>query len=507
MLSNGWVAFDRAPGALVLADRDLVVIRANAAFGALVGLDPEEVVGHTGYELLRPDARDDAEKRLEALGVEDPPCTFDQRFDRSDGHDLWLQVHVGAAEDETGRRLFVARLEDTTEHRRTNDQRRSVHDAPDSAAAPAPVPARGSAPTGTLAPEDAAPGEEQLLGGLRAVADAPTVDHALRAVRELLGMDIAYVTQHTSSEQIFLATDGDAASFGVEPGTRIPLEETYCQHILAGELPAVMPDVQLVPAAAALAVTEAARVGAYASVAIRRSDGTLYGTLCAASHEQAPRLGERDVQFLAVLARMVAGELERDAVLRAQFALRVEAAGAEALLSAIEARDRYTGAHSREVVGLATAVAVELALPEDEVRDVAQVALLHDIGKLAVPDAVLAKPGPLDHDEIVVMRRHPEEGARIVAAIPELAHLARAIRAEHERWDGTGFPDRLAGEDIPIASRIVFVCDAWDAMTSDRPYRRRMTHDEALAELAEGAASQFCGVCVSALLAVLARGG
>ncbi len=104
------------------------------------------------------------------------------------------------------------------------------------------------------------------------------------------------------------------------------------------------------------------------------------------------------------------------------------------------------------------------------------------------------------------MRRHPEDGERIVAAIPELAHLAPSIRAEHERWDGSGYPDGLSGEEIPIASRIVFVCDAWDAMTSDRPYRAHMARDAALAELADGAETQFCGRCVQALFAVLAAG-
>jgi len=154
-----------------------------------------------------------------------------------------------------------------------------------------------------------------------------------------------------------LATKGDAASFNVEAGTRFPLEATYCQRILRGELPSAMPDVRGFPAAAALRVTETARIGAYVSVPICLSDGTLYGTLCAANHETVTRVGERDLQFLSVVARMVAGELERDAALRAQLALRVQAAGAEALLSAIEARDRYTGAHSRNVVELVIAVA------------------------------------------------------------------------------------------------------------------------------------------------------
>ncbi|MBA2349641.1 MAG: diguanylate cyclase [Solirubrobacterales bacterium] len=347
---------------------------------------------------------------------------------------------------------------------------------------------------------------ERLLGGLQSVADAPSVEHTLRAVRELLGMDISYVTMHTETEQVFLSVDGAVESFGVGAGTRLPLEATYCQGILTGTLPGAMPDVRNHPVAGAMPVTESAGVGAFVSVPIRLSDGSLYGTLCAASHTVVDGLGKRDLQFLGVLARLVAGELERDAALRAQLALRVEAAGAEALISAIEARDRYTGEHSREVVELAAAVAAELGLPENDQRRVAQVALLHDIGKLSLPDSVLGKPGPLNDDEIILMRRHPEDGERIVAAIPELAHLAPSIRAEHERWDGSGYPDGLSGEEIPIESRIVFVCDAWDAMTSDRPYRASMPRDEALAELADGAASQFCGRCVTALFAVLAAG-
>ena len=119
VLSDGRFVFDQAPGALLLADRDLIVIRANAAFGALVELSPEEVVGQNEHELLRPDARDAAEKRLEALGVDDQPFAFDQRFEHPDGHDLCLRVHVAAAQDDAGQRFFLAQIEDTTAHRRT----------------------------------------------------------------------------------------------------------------------------------------------------------------------------------------------------------------------------------------------------------------------------------------------------------------------------------------------------------------------------------------------------
>ena len=110
-------------------------------------------------------------------------------------------------------------------------------------------------------------------------------------------------------------------------------------------------------------------------------------------------------------------------------------------------------------------------------------ALLHDIGKVGVPDAILQKPGRLSGPEWDVMREHPSIGAEIVGAIGSLSHLASSVRAEHERWDGGGYPDGLAGEAVPLASRICFVCDAWHAMTSDRPYRRALTTEQARVEI------------------------
>lgn len=171
-----------------------------------------------------------------------------------------------------------------------------------------------------------------------------------------------------------------------------------------------------------------------------------------------------------------------------------------ALLTAVQARDSYTAAHSRHVVTLARRVARRLGVDEETMRDVESVALMHDLGKIAVPDSILRKQGPLTAQEWIVMRQHPVVGAQIVASIPELAHLEPAVRAEHERWDGGGYPDGLAGEEIPLASRIAFVCDAHHAMTSDRPYRRALPTDEATEEIAREAGRQFCPASAGALL-------
>jgi HD-GYP domain-containing protein (c-di-GMP phosphodiesterase class II) len=152
------------------------------------------------------------------------------------------------------------------------------------------------------------------------------------------------------------------------------------------------------------------------------------------------------------------------------------------------------------VVAHARATAKLLRLSEQECREVEQVAMLHDVGKIALPDSVLGKSGYLDADDWAAVRKHPIAGERIVASIPSLARLAPAVRAEHERWDGTGYPDGLAGHAIPMASRIVLVCDAFDAMTSDRPYRRAMSEDVAVEELVRGAGTQFDAAVVGAFV-------
>jgi HD-GYP domain-containing protein (c-di-GMP phosphodiesterase class II) len=164
---------------------------------------------------------------------------------------------------------------------------------------------------------------------------------------------------------------------------------------------------------------------------------------------------------------------------------------ANGLIEALTERDRYTGEHSESVVDLAIRVGRGLALSDEEIEHVRMGALLHDIGKVAIPDEILHKPSGLDEDEWRVMRQHPEIGERILRAIPGYGGVARVVRHEHERYDGSGYPDGLVGDQIPIGARIILACDAYHAMTSDRPYRAAMSHAEAIRELAAGAGTQF----------------
>jgi putative nucleotidyltransferase with HDIG domain len=176
-----------------------------------------------------------------------------------------------------------------------------------------------------------------------------------------------------------------------------------------------------------------------------------------------------------------------------------------ALATAVEARDGYTHAHSEETVFLVESVARELDLPDEDLAECKTAALLHDVGKIGIPDSVLHKPGPLDEAEWRIMREHPVIGERILRQVPGLERVAAAVRHEHERWDGGGYPDGLAGESIPLESRIILVCDAYHAMTSDRPYRSRMPREEALAELRKCAGTQFDPQVVDALCAIASR--
>jgi HD-GYP domain-containing protein (c-di-GMP phosphodiesterase class II) len=177
----------------------------------------------------------------------------------------------------------------------------------------------------------------------------------------------------------------------------------------------------------------------------------------------------------------------------------------EALSTALTARDGYTGSHSQETLWFVRAVAEELRLSAHECEYVADVALLHDIGKIGIPNEVLHEPGRLNDEQWEIMKQHPVIGETIVKTIPGLEEVARAIRHEHEHWNGGGYPDGLRQGEIPLASRIVLVCDAFHAMTSDRPYREAMSVSDARLELSENAGTQFDPQVVGALLHVLDR--
>ncbi len=176
-----------------------------------------------------------------------------------------------------------------------------------------------------------------------------------------------------------------------------------------------------------------------------------------------------------------------------------------ALAAVTEARDPYLAGHSRSVAMYAQAVGLEMGLPSTQMESLQHASLLHDIGKIGVPDSVLRKPGPLDEVERKLIREHPEEGYRILSSLRFLGDALMGVLHHHERYDGRGYPRGLTGEDIPMLARILCTCDALDAMTSNRSYRRAMSLERATAGLIEGRGTQFDPQVVDALVCALER--
>lgn len=178
----------------------------------------------------------------------------------------------------------------------------------------------------------------------------------------------------------------------------------------------------------------------------------------------------------------------------------------QALVAAVDAKDSYTARHSISVTDHAVAIARRMNLSAETIADVERAGLLHDIGKIGTPEMILLKPDRLTQGEFSVIAEHSEAGGHIVESVPFLAHLMPVIRSHHERWDGAGYPDGLAGESIPALARILTVADAFDAMISERPYRKPMSLEAARAEVVRCAGTQFDPAVVAALLEALDHG-
>ena len=281
-------------------------------------------------------------------------------------------------------------------------------------------------------------------------------------------------------------------------GRSFPADSGIPGEVMRHGAPVVVQDYQTLEQPLRYTGTENLRAGAGAPIVIA---GKTRGALSAYSVEAGRIFGGSDVAMLCEAA-MVGGVALEQAGMREQAEQQL-AATVRAMAAAIDMRDQYTAEHSHEVVSLAQRVGEHLGLSEAAARDLEYAAMLHDIGKIGIPDAVLHKPAQLDETEWDWIKQHPVLGERLLAEVPGLADVARIVRAEHERVDGRGYPDGLSGDAIPVESRIILVCDAYHAMTSDRPYRRAMTHDDAVAEIRRGSGTQFCADSVDALLAVL----
>ncbi|HEY1357156.1 MAG TPA: HD domain-containing phosphohydrolase [Thermoleophilaceae bacterium] len=343
----------------------------------------------------------------------------------------------------------------------------------------------------------------ELTGTLGArLAGATEAEEIVRtAALELgqLGYAVCAIVRCRPDGLLEVVAESETGGPGRWDGWTAPRDSGLIGRALSERRTVHSPDVRIEPAYRATEYTRDIR--AELDVPIR-SSGRLWGAITV-QERRVGAFSREDIRLFETVADQIGSALHS-----AELYEQLEAAylgTAEALSVALEERDAYTASHSASIVRRAEAVGRELGMDSEELRLLRYGAAFHDIGKLAVPESILSKPGPLTPEERREVEQHTVVGERILAPVSFLAPVLPQVRHAHERWDGGGYPDRLAGDRIPLGARIIFACDAYDAMTTDRPYRRGMEALEAREELLRNAGTQFDPSVVSALVSVLAQ--
>lgn len=233
------------------------------------------------------------------------------------------------------------------------------------------------------------------------------------------------------------------------------------------------------------------------------ADSKVMGVLNLGKYHKKPFFDEEDVELLMILAYEAGAAINNCQLIEELQNFYI--GSMVSLASALDARDHSTQGHSEKVGRLAVSIARKLKLPNEQVDRVKSASMLHDIGKIGIPDSILLKPARLNKREFAVIKKHPIFAVKILKHIPRLKSIIPIIYHEHERYDGKGYVDGIKGNEIPIESRIIAVADAYEAMTSDRPYRKALAKREAVAELRRGSGTQFDPAVVTAFLMVIKK--
>jgi len=341
-----------------------------------------------------------------------------------------------------------------------------------------------------------------LLDAGRELTTAATVDEVMRRTVEVAARALAtervslWLQEEDAPRDLVVRSSiGHAA---VDPVGQVRFPASLAEQGLCVAEPFVLEADGL----REIAGVDPETIGRYAIAPMHFGDNR-FGALVA-HMDETREFGDRQLRLLSGLATQA-----RLAIESAEHYKRLERtflSTVASLANALEANDAYTSSHARWITDVALLVGGRLRLERDAMKRLELGALFHDIGKIGIPSEILKKAGPLTDDERRIVEAHPELGEKILAPIDRLADVRPIVRACHERWDGLGYPDGRAGEEIPIEARIVLVCDAFHAMVTDRPYRKALATDEAIRRLRESAGSQFDPAIVETFVALLEAG-
>jgi diguanylate cyclase (GGDEF)-like protein len=340
-----------------------------------------------------------------------------------------------------------------------------------------------------------------LLEFTGAISEAATPeeigDETVRATARLLGKDCAlWLLDESGTFQISAHSDFDERP-NLRPMLSVKLDGEAVRELIGGRTEPFM-----LSAEEAKKALPAPGAPSWPSLALAplHGEGSVNGFINVREPLSGQHSGEELLRLLSGISYQASVALQRARSfenLEETFVSTIEA-----LANALEANDEYTHSHARWITDMALTVGDMLGFDGPALKRLELGALFHDIGKIGVPTSILLKPGPLTEEERKIVEMHPELGARILAPISRLDEVRAIVRSCHERWDGQGYPEGLAGEEIPIESRIIFVCDAFHAMTTDRPYRKRLSVDEASRRLREAAGTQFDPTVVDVFLSL-----
>jgi diguanylate cyclase (GGDEF)-like protein/PAS domain S-box-containing protein len=457
-------AFEGAPIGMVLfnfaGDVPGEVLQVNRAMSEITGHTREHLREFAFRDVVHPDdAMAGAEAVQRLAHGEEQHTQFDMRYLHADGRTVWVSVSVSLIQTESGEPGYaIAQVQDITARKLAAEELtyQALHD---------PLTGLGN--------------RRSLIADLeRGIAEATSARPLLLALFDLDGFK--------TYNDTFGHPAGDALLTRLARRLETVLEGCATAYRVGGDEFCVLStaeDLHAVPQLAGEALAEQGE-----GFTVTASYGSVLLPVEASTATEALREADRRMYARKSSdSRSSAGRQSADVLLRI-----------------LSERSPALGVHLDEVTALCDAVAERLGMPDADRSPLLQAASLHDVGKAAIPDEILNKPGPLDDDEWALVRRHTLVGERIAAAAPALLAASKLIRSSHERFDGNGYPDQLRGEDIPLGSRIIAVCDAYDAMVSDRPYRPKpLESEEALAELRRCAGAQFDAQVVRVFCEVL----